>query len=83
MKLILILFITLLLTTPCFAEQWFCVKDQALIYIYDETPDKCKSYSSLRLKKPIVSRSNKKFKGIVETFDDRRAISNCSYNSIY
>lgn len=83
MKIILILSITLLLTTPCTAEQWFCVKDQARVYLYDQPLNNCKSYSSFRLKKPIISRSNKKYKYIVETFDDRRALSNCSYNSIY
>ena len=82
MKIILILSITLLLITPCTAEQLFCVKDQAIVYIYDKPLKNCKSYSSFRLKKPIINRSNKKYKYIVETFDDRRALRNCFYNSI-
>ncbi len=80
MRIHLILFTSLLLTTPCLAEQWHCVNDQSLIYAYDKMPNECKAYSSYRLKKPIVSRSNKKYQSIVETFNGRRAIRNCTYN---
>ena len=74
------MFISLLLTTPCLATQWYCVNDLSLIYAYDKIPKECKAYGSYRLKKPIVSRSNKKYKSIVETFDGRRAKRNCTYN---
>lgn len=80
MRILLILLIASLLTAPCLAEQWFCTKDQTLVYIQEELPNECKSYSSFRLKKPIVSRSNSKYKNIVETFDKRRAISYCVNN---
>jgi len=80
MRILLILFMGLLLTTPCFAEQWFCVKDQTFVYISEKIANECESYSSFRLKKPIVSKSNNKYKNIVETFDRRRAISHCVNN---
>ena len=80
MRILVVLLIGLLLTTPCLAEQWFCTKDQKLVYIQEKLPNECKSYSSFRLKKPIVSRSNNKYKNIVETFDKRRAISYCVNN---
>ena len=80
MKKLLIFFIGLLLTSPCLAEHWFCVKNKSYIYISDEPHINCKSYSSLKLKKPIVNRSSKKYKNIVETFDDRRLIKYCINN---
>jgi len=83
MKIILILSVTLLLITPCSAEQWICFPKQAIAYPHDKNLINCKSYSSFRLKKPIITRSNKKYKGIVETFYERRAVNNCSYNSIH
>ena len=83
MKIILILSVTVLLITPCSAEQWICFPEQATAYSYDNNLINCKSYSSFRLKKPIITRSNKKYKDIVETFYESRAVSNCSYNSIH
>lgn len=83
MKIILILSVTLLLITPCSAGQWICFPEQAITYSYDNNLINCKSNSSFRLKKPIISRSSKKYKGIVETFYERRAVRNCSYNSIH
>ena len=62
MRILLFLLIGLLLTTPCLAEQWFCTKDQTLVYIQEELPNECKSYSSFRLKRPIVSKSNNNIK---------------------
>jgi len=80
MKKLLILFMGLLLTTPCFAEKWFCVKGQTFGYISEKTINECGSYSSYRLKKPIVSKSNTKYKNIVETFDRKHAIRHCVNN---
>ena len=80
MRILLILFMVLLLTTPCFAGQWICVKDQTLDYTSDKTINKCDSYSSFRLKKPIVKKSTTKYKNIVETFDRQYTIRHCVNN---
>ena len=80
MRILLIILISLSLTTPCIAEQWYCISHQSLMFARDKVSKECKAYSGYRLKKPIVSRSNKKYNSIVETFDDRRAKRNCIYN---
>lgn len=77
MKILLSLFISLLLITPCLAQEWFCVKDPSSIYIHEDLSDDCKSYTSYKLKRPIVNRSNKKYKNIVKTSDSRRFINYC------
>lgn len=77
---LLILFMGLLLTTPCFAEKWFCVKDQTFTYTSEKTINRCDSYSSYRLKKPVVRKSNTKYKNIVETFDRQYTIRHCINN---
>ena len=80
MRILLILSMMFLLTTPCFAGQWICVKGQTLDYTSEKTINRCESFSSYRLKKPIVRKSNTKYKNIVETFDKRRSISHCVNN---
>ena len=80
MRILLILSMMLLLTTPCFAGQWICIKDQTLDYTSDKTINRCDSFSSYRLKKPIVKKSNTKYKNIVETFDRQYTIRHCVNN---
>ena len=80
MRILLIVLMGLLLTKPCFAEQWLCVKEQTFVYISEKITNECESYSDFRLKRPIVGKSNNKYKNIVETFDKRRSIRHCVNN---
>lgn len=83
MKIFLILFISIIFTTPCFAGQWLCIKYHVTGFAYDKTlNNKCETYSSFKLKRPKIRKSDRQYKYIVETFDDRRALSNCFNNFI-
>lgn len=77
MKTFLILFLCSMVCAPSFAGDRYCVEQQVVYLEAKKAAEQCSRYRVYKLKRPIVSRSDKKYKNIVETFDDRRAIRKC------
>ena len=83
MKRFLMLFLCSVVCGSSFAGGRYC-DDQRVVYLdANKKVEQCRPYRTYKLKRPIVSRSDKKYKHIVETFEDRRAIRKCAQSDAF
>ena len=78
MKTFLMLFLSSVICGSSFAGDRYCGEQRIMYLDAKKKAEQCRPYRAYKLKRPIVSRSDKKYKNIVETFDDRRAIRRCA-----
>ena len=83
MKTFLMLFLCSIVSVPGVAGDRICVEQRVSYLDTKKVNEQCRPYRAYRLKRPIVSRYDKKYKHIVETFDDRRAIRKCAQSETF